>query len=51
MPLEYTILYGLLGVNTTLAVREIEAFPWWKAAIIGVAVFALPMALVASVLR
>ena len=51
MPLEYTFLYGLLGVNTVLAVREIEAFPWWQAALVGLAVFAWPMALVASVLR
>jgi hypothetical protein len=51
MPLEYTILYGLVGLNITLATREIERFAWWKAAIVGLAAFAWPMALVASVVR
>jgi len=51
MPLEYTILYGLAAINITLATQEIEGFPWWKAALIGVAAFAWPMALVSSVVR
>jgi len=51
MPVEYTVLYGLAAINITLATREIEGFPWWKAALIGVAAFAWPMALVSSVVR
>jgi hypothetical protein len=51
MPVVYTVLYGLAGINITLATREIEGFPCWKAAIVGVAAFAWPMALVASVVR
>lgn len=50
-PVLYTLLYGLAGVNITIATRAIEEFPWWKAAIIGLATFAWPMALVASVVR
>ena len=51
MPLEYTLLYGLVAVNVTIATRAIEGFAWWKAAIVGIAVFAWPMALVSSVVR
>lgn len=51
MPLEYTVLYGLVAVNVTIATQAIEGFPWWKAAILGVAVFAWPMALVTAVVR
>jgi len=51
MPLEYIILYGLMAVNVTIATRAIEGFAWWKAAIVGIAVFAWPMALVAAVVR
>jgi hypothetical protein len=51
MPLEYTILYGLVAVNVTIATRAIEGFPWWKAAIVGIAVFAWPMALISAVVR
>ena len=49
--LEYTILYGLVAVNVAIATRAIEGFAWWKAAIVGIAVFAWPMVLVASVVR
>lgn len=48
---EYTLLYGLVAFNVTVATRAIEQFAWWKAAIIGIVVFAWPMALVASVVR
>lgn len=51
LPLEYTILYGLVAVNVTLATRAVEGFAWWKAAIIGIAVFAWPMVLVSAVVR
>lgn len=51
MPLEYTILYGLVAVNVTIATRAVEGFAWWKAAIIGIAVFAWPMALVSAIVR
>jgi hypothetical protein len=51
MPLEYTILYGLVAVNVTIATRAIEGFAWWKAAIVGIAVFAWPMALVSAIVR
>jgi hypothetical protein len=51
MPLEYTVLYSIVAVNVTIAARAIEGFAWWKAAIIGIAVFAWPMALVSSVVR
>lgn len=51
MPVEYTLLYGLLAVNVTIATRAIEQFAWWKSAIVGIAVFAWPMALVSSVVR
>ena len=51
MPVEYTVLYGLAGVNIALATWAIEEFPWWKAAIIGFATFAWPMVLVSSVVR
>lgn len=51
MPLEYIILYGLVAVNVTIATRSIENFAWWKAAIVGIAVFAWPMALVSAVVR
>ena len=51
MPVEYAILYGLAGINITLATRTIEGFPWWKAAIVGIATLAWPMALVSSVVR
>jgi hypothetical protein len=51
MPFEYTVLYGLVALNVTVAARAIEGFAWWKAAIIGIAVFAWPMALVSSVVR
>jgi hypothetical protein len=51
MPLEYTLLYGLVAVNIAIAARTIEQFAWWKAAIVGVATFAWPMALVSSVVR
>ena len=51
MPLEYTILYGLMAVNVTIATHAVEGFAWWKAAIVGVAVFAWPMMLVAAVVR
>lgn len=51
MPLEYTLLYGLVAVNVAIATRAIEGFSWWKAAIVGIAVFAWPMALVSSVVR
>jgi hypothetical protein len=50
-PVLYTLLYGLAGVNITIATQTIEEFPWWKAAIVGVATFAWPMALISSVLR
>ena len=50
-PVAYTFLFGLAGVNITLATRTIEDFPWWKAIIVGIATFAWPMALVASVVR
>ena len=50
-PVLYTLLYGLAGVNITIATRTIEDFPWWKAAIVGLATFAWPMALVSSVVR
>ncbi|MBM3123477.1 MAG: hypothetical protein FJZ87_00220 [Chloroflexi bacterium] len=51
MPIEYTILYGLAGVNIFIATRTIERFAWWKAALVGLAAFAWPMALVSSVVR
>ena len=51
MPMVYTISYGLVAVNVTIASRIIEGFAWWKAALIGIAVFAWPMALVAAVVR
>ena len=51
MPVEYTTLYGLAGINITLATRTIEGFTWWKAAIVGIAAFAWPMALVSSMVR
>lgn len=51
MPVEYIVLYGLAAINITLATREIEGFPWWKAMMIGIAAFAWPMALVSSVVR
>lgn len=51
MPLEYTMLYGLAAVNVTIATRAVEGFAWWKAAIIGIAVFAWPMMLVSAVVR
>lgn len=51
MPLEYTVLYGLAAVNITLATQTIEDFSWWKAAIVGIAAFAWPMAMVSSVAR
>jgi hypothetical protein len=51
MPLEYTILYGIVAVNVAIATRAVEGFAWWKAAIVGIAVFAWPMALVSSVVR
>lgn len=51
MPVEYTILYSLAGINITIATREIEGFLCWKAALIGIAAFAWPMALVSSVVR
>jgi hypothetical protein len=51
MPLEYTILYGLLAVNVAIATREIAAFAWWKAVLAGLAVFVWPMPLVAAVVR
>lgn len=51
MPVEYTILYGLVAVNIAIAARTIEQFAWWKAAIVGIAAFAWPMALVSSVVR
>jgi hypothetical protein len=50
-PVLYTFLYGLAGVNITLATQAIEDFPWWKAAIVGIATLAWPMALVSSVVR
>lgn len=50
-PILYTFLYGLAGVNITLATHTIEDFPLWKAAIVGIAAFAWPMALVSSVVR
>ena len=51
MPLEYTILYGLVAVNVAIATRAVEGFAWWKAAIVGIAVFAWPMMLVSAVVR
>jgi len=51
MPFEYTLLYGLMAVNVTIATRAIEGFAWWKAAIVGIAAFVWPMALVSSVVR
>ena len=51
MPLEYIILYGLVAVNVAIATRAVEGFAWWKAAIVGIAVFAWPMALVSAVVR
>jgi hypothetical protein len=51
MPLEYTILYGLVAVNVTIATRAVEGFAWWKAAMIGIAVFAWPMMLVSAIVR
>jgi len=51
MPLEYTLLYGLVAVNVTIATRAIEQFAWWKSAVVGIAAFAWPMALVSSVVR
>jgi hypothetical protein len=51
MPLEYTVFYGLVAVNVAIATRAIEQLAWWRAALIGIAVFAWPMALVASVVR
>jgi len=51
MPLGYTMLYGLVAVNMAIDTRAIEQFPWWKAAIVGIAVFAWPMMLVSSVVR
>lgn len=51
MPLEYTILYGLVAVNVAIATRAIEGFAWWKALLIGIAVFAWPMMLVSAVVR
>lgn len=51
MPLEYTLLYGLVAVNIAIAVRTIEQFAWWKSVIVGIAAFAWPMALVSSVVR
>jgi len=51
MPVEYTLLYGLAAVNIAIAAQAIERFTWWKAAIVGIAAFAWPMALVSSVVR
>lgn len=51
MPVEYVVLYGLAAINITFATRAIEGFSWWKAAIVGVAAFAWPMALVSTVVR
>lgn len=51
MPLEYTLLYGLVAVNVAIATRTIEQFAWWKSAIVGIAAFVWPMALVSSVVR
>ncbi len=51
MPVEYTILYGLVAVNMTIAARTIERFAWWKSALVGVSTFVWPMALVSSVIR
>jgi hypothetical protein len=51
MPAEYTLLYGLVAVNIAIAAWTIEKFAWWKAAIVGIAAFAWPMALVSSVVR
>lgn len=51
MPLEYTLLYGLVAVNVAIAARAIEQFAWWKSAIVGIAAFAWPMALVTTVVR
>ncbi len=51
MPLEYTILYGLVAINVTIATRAIEGFAWWKSTLIGLAVFAWPMLLVSAVVR
>jgi hypothetical protein len=51
MPVEYTLLYGLAAVNIAIAARAIEGFTWWKAALVGLAAFAWPMALVSSVVR
>lgn len=51
MPLEYTLLYGLVAVNVAIATRGIEEFAWWKSAMVGIAAFAWPMALVSSVVR
>jgi hypothetical protein len=51
MPVEYIVSYGLAGVNIALAAQALEEFPCWKAAIIGIAAFAWPMALVSSVVR
>ena len=45
------MLYGLAAVNVTIATRAVEGFAWWKAAIIGIAVFAWPMMLVSAVVR
>jgi hypothetical protein len=51
MPVEYTLLYGLAAVYIAIAVQAVESFTWWKAAIVGIAAFAWPMALVSSVMR
>jgi hypothetical protein len=51
MPLEYTLLYGLVAVNVAIATRAVEGFAWWRAALVGIAVFAWPMALVSAVVR
>ena len=51
MPVEYTLLYGVAAVNIAIATWTIERFVWWKAAIVGIAAFAWPMALVSSVVR
>jgi hypothetical protein len=51
MPLEYTVLYGLVAVNVAIATQAIEKLAWWRASLVGIAVFAWPMALVASVVR
>ncbi len=51
MPVEYTVLYGLVVVNIAIATRAVEQCAWWKAAIVGLSAFGWPMALVSSVVR